>query len=328
MWTVRTIIGLSALTPTIWLAPFALPAFGQTAAPAASASPQIVDDGPLPHLLLRRAPDSYSVATSGAPAALSSASLPDAPQPGAGFALGVVSSSASPCQPSQPEVPNPGSAEPDSPTRTNNPCLQSSDPYQRFLSTPLPTSLTPGQKAHLAVHNLFDPGNLATVLGTAAFTIGTNSHTPYGPGWKGFGRNSGYSFVQDSTGEFFGTFLIPTITHEDPHYHRMPHANIARRVVHAVSRTVIAQNDDGHTIPNYSALLTYPICTELTNLYVPGVHGNGPSTVRRILTGYAGDPVDNLVTEFLPDVARRIHVRVIFVQRILNQVASDQYSLP
>ena len=81
-------------------------------------------------------------------------------------------------------------------------------------------------------------------------------------------------------------------------------------------------------MPNYATLLTYPIAAEIGNLYVPGINGNGPSTVERILTGYATDPVDNLITEFLPDVASRIHVRVIFVQRILNQIASDQTPLP
>jgi hypothetical protein len=30
----------------------------------------------------------------------------------------------------------------------------------------------------------------------------------------------------------------------------------------------------------------------------------------------------------LPDVARRIHVRVIFALRILNQVSSDDFTLP
>jgi hypothetical protein len=81
-------------------------------------------------------------------------------------------------------------------------------------------------------------------------------------------------------------------------------------------------------MPNYATLLTNPICAEISNLYVPGINGNGPSTVERIMTGYATDPIDNLVTEFLPDVARRIHIRIIFVQRVLNQVSSDQYTLP
>ena len=46
------------------------------------------------------------------------------------------------------------------------------------------------------------------------------------------------------------------------------------------------------------------------------------------MTGYATDPIENEITEFLPDLAKRIHIHVIFVQRVLNQVASDQYSLP
>jgi hypothetical protein len=33
-------------------------------------------------------------------------------------------------------------------------------------------------------------------------------------------------------------------------------------------------------------------------------------------------PIDNFVTEFLPDVARKIHVRVVLIQQIINQVAN------
>jgi len=216
----------------------------------------------------------------------------------------------------------------DSADGSREPCLQSPNPYARFLDTTAPAPLTPEQKAHLALHNLKDPGNLATIGYTSAFTIATNAHTAYGPGWKGFGSNAGYSLLQDATGEFFGTFLVPSLTHEDPHYHRMPHASFPRRFVHAVSRTLIAQSDNGSPMPNYATLLTNPICAEISNLYVPGINGNGPSTVERIMTGYATDPIDNLVTEFLPDVARRIHIRIIFVQRVLNQVSSDQYTLP
>ena len=91
---------------------------------------------------------------------------------------------------------------------------------------------------------------------------------------------------------------------------------------------MIAQSDTGRAMPNFSTLLTYPICAEISNLYVPGVHGNGPSTAARVMTGLATDPVDNIITEFLPDFAKHIHVKVIFVQQILNQVATDQYALP
>jgi hypothetical protein len=187
--------------------------------------------------------------------------------------------------------------------------------------------LKPAQKFELAARNLTNPHNLATISYNAAFTVATDSHTPYGPGWNGFMRDVHLSFTQDATGEFFGTFLIPSLTREDPHYHRMPGASIPRRIVHAVSRTVIAQSDSGAPMPNFCTLLGYPIDAEIANLYVPGIHTNGPSTVDRILTGYATDPIDNLITEFLPDVARHIHVHVIFAQRILNHISSQDYPL-
>ncbi len=257
-----------------------------------------------------------------------SASLPDAPTPA------VPPAAASPSRVPTASCHDTGSytngrSAADSTGRAPGPCLGIPNPYDRFLDTDVPVPLTPEQKGYLGLsHNLKDTSNLIAVTGTAALTIGANAHTAYGPGWKGFGKNAGYSFLQDATGEFFGTFLIPSLTHQDPHYRRMPHASIPRRILHAVSATVIAQNDDGASMPNYANLLTDPICAELSNLYVPGINGNGPSTVSRIMIGYATDPADNLITEFLPDVARHIHVRVIFVQRILNQVSSSQYSLP
>jgi hypothetical protein len=203
-----------------------------------------------------------------------------------------------------------------------NYCVNILDPYVRFLDTRVAIPMSPAQKGYLAFRNLSDPFNIATIVGTSAFTIGIDSHTAYGPGWKGFGKNAGVSLLQDATGEFFGTFAIPSITHEDPHYHRLPQASIPRRLLHAVSRTVIAQHDNGSLMPNYSTLLTYPIASEISNLYVPGIHGNVPSTTKRIFIGYALDPVNNVITEFLPDFAKHIHIRVIFVQQILNQIVA------
>jgi hypothetical protein len=107
----------------------------------------------------------------------------------------------------------------------------------------------------------------------------------------------------------------------------MPHAPFTRRLVYSISRTVVARSDSGKSIPNYATLLNYPIGAELANLYVPGIHPDGPSTVKRIFTGYALDPVNSLVNEFLPDVASHVHIRIIVVQRILNNVASGN-SIP
>ncbi len=72
---------------------------------------------------------------------------------------------------------------------------------------------------------------------------------------------------------------------------------------------------------NYGNLLGFAIDGQLENLYVPGIQTNGSATTSRYLIGLGTAPADNLVTEFLPDIARHIHLRIVLVQRIIDQVA-------
>jgi hypothetical protein len=193
--------------------------------------------------------------------------------------------------------------------------------FQRFISGPEVKPLTPKEKARLAVRNLLDPFNAITIAGTAAITIGSDPHSAYGPGLPGFWRYTGVSYSEDTTSEFFGTFLIPSIFHQDPHYHRMPHAPIPRRILNAIIQVGWTQSDTGKGIPNYASIIAAPIDAEIADLYVPGIESDLPTTTARVVTGWALAPTDNFITEFLPDVARRIHVRIVFVQEILNQVS-------
>jgi hypothetical protein len=196
--------------------------------------------------------------------------------------------------------------------------------FARFITGPEVKPLTPKEKARLAVRNLLDPFNAITILGNSAITVGADSHSPYGPGMPGFARNVGVSFAQDMTGEFFGTFLIPSIVHQDPHYHRMPGASIPRRIGHAIIQVAWTQGDNGKGMLNYANLVGYAIDDEISNLYVPGRTTNLPASAARYSIGIATSPIDNFITEFLPDVARRIHVRVVLVQRVIDQVAKTE----
>jgi hypothetical protein len=206
----------------------------------------------------------------------------------------------------------------------HKPCSELVYPYQRFLNTNIAIPLSWQQKGYLALHDLTDLSNLGTIVGVSAITFGASSHTAYGSGWGAYGKIVGVSLLQDTTGEFFGNFLIPSIAHQDPRYYRMPNAPIPKRLLYAVSRTFVSRHDDGGSMPNYGTLLTYPINSELSNLYVPGIRSDAASTVERIATGLAIDPANNLINEFLPDVAKHVHVRIIFVQQILNNIAANQ----
>jgi hypothetical protein len=234
-------------------------------------------------------------------------------------------------QPALPDAPKPAQAKP-TPTDPSSQfaasvCAKLPCPtplinwYMRFENGPQVKPLTPKEKAWLATKNLIDPFNLLTVFGEAGISVAADSHSPYGPGFPGFGRNAGVSFTQDMTGEFFNTFLIPSVMHQDPHYHRMPHASYAHRVFHAIDQVVWTQGDNGKGMLNYADLVGFAIDDEIGNLYVPGRETDAGATAERYAIGLATAPIDNFISEFLPDVARHIHVQVVVIQRIINQVA-------
>jgi hypothetical protein len=195
--------------------------------------------------------------------------------------------------------------------------------FERFLTGPEVKPHTPFDKAHQALHNVLDPFNALTILADDGISVGANPHSPYGPGLKGYAKSVGVSYTQDLTGEFFCTFLLPALTRQDPHYHRMPHASILRRAVHSAEQIVWTLGDDGKPMINYGDLVGGAAALAISNLYVPGQQTNVPSTVQRYFTGLATAPIDNLVSEFLPDVARHIHVQVVVFQRIINKVAQS-----
>lgn len=193
--------------------------------------------------------------------------------------------------------------------------------YKRFTDGPQVKPLTPWEKGWLALRNVTDPFNGITILLDAGIAVGSNSHSAYGPGMPGFARNVGVSYTQDITGEFFNTFLIPSIVHQDPHYHRMPHAGILRRVGHASLQVIWTQGDNGRGMPNYANIVGAMIDDEISNLYVPGRQTDLPASASRYGIELATAPIDNFVSEFLPDVASHIHVQIVVIQRIINQVA-------
>jgi hypothetical protein len=71
---------------------------------------------------------------------------------------------------------------------------------------------------------------------------------------------------------------------------------------------------------NYADLAGFAIEDEIGNLYVPGQKTNLPASAERYGISLGTAPIENFVIEFMPDVARRIHIRVILFQRIINQV--------
>ncbi|HEY1807228.1 MAG TPA: hypothetical protein VGG42_01640 [Acidobacteriaceae bacterium] len=228
-------------------------------------------------------------------------------------------------QPSYVPPPRPCSARACSrfaPTRSC--CQAGGEDYAFYLSENASPVYTPAKLAALAWHGVADPFNLLTIGGTSAISVATDAHSPYGPGFHGWARLSGVTLTEDMTGEFVGTFMIPSLDHQDPHYHREPNLSIMRRTLHCLIQPFWTVSDSGHPMPNYSTLVGSIIEEAVDVTYVPYQRmGWGPGA-ERIATGWATAPIGNFVTEFVPDVARHININVVFVQRIVDRVALEE----
>jgi hypothetical protein len=192
--------------------------------------------------------------------------------------------------------------------------------YMRFTNGPQVKPMTPSEKRWMATRNVVDPFNAITILGSSAIAVGANAHSQYGPGMTGFGRYVGVSYSQDATLEFFSTFLIPSIVHQDPHYHRMPNASIPRRIRHSIDQVFWTLGDNGKGMVNYADIVGFAIENEIGNLYVPGQRTNLPASAERYGISLGTAPIENFLSEFMPDLARRLHMRVVLFQWIINQV--------
>ena len=186
--------------------------------------------------------------------------------------------------------------------------------------------LTSMDKARIAASDVVDPFNLLTIAATAAITVGSDPHTGYGPGLEGWAKNSATLLTEDMTGAFFVTYAIPSLTHQDPRYYRMPDASIPRRIVNVIVQPVWSRSDKGGHMPNYGMLIGVPAAVALANIYVPGRKQGVWPIVQTSAISIASAPLDNLVSEFLPDVAKRFSFHIVLIQRIVNHLTLTEGS--
>ncbi|HEX4007092.1 MAG TPA: hypothetical protein VHX60_13030 [Acidobacteriaceae bacterium] len=203
-------------------------------------------------------------------------------------------------------------------------CEQIGDQFSAYLKQNAIHIYTPRELAAMAVRGVVDPFNLLTIAGTSAISIGTDSHSPYGPGMLGFAKLSGTSLTEDMTNAFVETFLIPSIDHQDPRFHRMPNAPLKMRVFHCIYQPIWTDSDTGKGMFNYSTVVGAVVDEAVDAAYVPFRRVGWGAGADRISINLATTPIGNFVTEFVPDVARHINVSVVIVQRVIDRVAIEE----
>jgi hypothetical protein len=167
-------------------------------------------------------------------------------------------------------------------------------------------SLTTKGKFVLFVEDSVDP---VTFLG-AAFNAGIDqaedSDRSFGQGAAGYGKRFGAELADNASGEFFKEFLYPTIFSEDPRYYRLAHGSARERLLHALEHVVVAHQENGGHMFNFSEWLGSASTAALSDTYHPDNRpGVGPAA-RAAGYGIAQDAGFDVLREFWPEIARKL----------------------
>jgi hypothetical protein len=178
-------------------------------------------------------------------------------------------------------------------------------------------------KFRLAVANVSDPFAILTTALDSEIGNATSGPSPLARGASGFGQRFGVAMAGEASSEFFSTFLISSIFRQDPHYHRDPDSPLGHRFTHALSYVVVTRSDSGKPMFNFAEFLG----TASSSLVEGGLHPEwekGPGAESgRIFISIGSDAAWNLMTEFLPDVARHMNPRLMLLRRLADKAAAQ-----
>jgi hypothetical protein len=167
--------------------------------------------------------------------------------------------------------------------------------------------MTAREKWNLGWRETIDPYNIASAALTAGESQGGNQTPKYGEGGVNFVRRFGASQADFATQNFFSAGVFANLLHQDPRYFRMgPQSSIVRRVVYCLDRLLIARQDSGRPAFNGSNIFGIILGIAASNAYYPAASRTGSVMTGRLGTSLMGGAVGNVLSEFWPDVQRKL----------------------
>jgi hypothetical protein len=175
--------------------------------------------------------------------------------------------------------------------------------------------LTPRKKLELAVDETMAPSRFLGSLFTAGVGQARNSLPGYGQEWAGYGKRFGSSVASNASNHLFGTFLLPSVLHQDPRYFVRVFGQPGGKIAYAVERVVVTRTDDGRETFNLSNILGGLMAESLANSYLPEGERTAGKTFARFGIRIGWGAVDNIVKEYWPNIFRSLGITKLVPSR-------------
>jgi hypothetical protein len=172
-------------------------------------------------------------------------------------------------------------------------------------------ALSMKQKFELFADQSVAPSRFLSSAAGAGIGQAQNSLAGYGQGAEGYGKRFASSMATGASTNFFGTFVIASVSHRDPRYFVTLHPGVRYRIGYALSRIVISRTDDGRNAANWPGILGPLLAESLANSYLPVKEQTAGRTFQRYGIRIGLNTASNALRQYWPTIFRRLGVTKI-----------------
>jgi hypothetical protein len=147
--------------------------------------------------------------------------------------------------------------------------------------------------------------SLSAGIISAGYGTAVDKPHEYGTHWVGFGQRYGMRLTGISTGNAIEATL-GSAWGEDPRYFHTVHAPFGERVKNILDLTVRAYHPDGERHPAYARYVAVFGNNFLSNTWRVPSENDWQHALERSGEGFAGRAISNAVSEFVPQVWRKV----------------------
>lgn len=167
-------------------------------------------------------------------------------------------------------------------------------------------ALTAKQKFGLFAKGTLDPFPFIVYAAQAGISQAHDTHHDYGQGAAGYSKRFAAALADGTSARLFGTYVFPSLLHQDPRYFRKNDGSGWSRARYSVSRAIITRSDSGKTQFNWSNVLGKFTAAGLSNVYYPNEDRGAGLTFSRVAISLAYQTIGNLAIEFWPEIRRKL----------------------
>lgn len=140
----------------------------------------------------------------------------------------------------------------------------------------------------------------------AGIAQATNTPSGYGQGADGYFKRFGSGLAFNSSNQFFGTFIISSVLHQDPRFFVMGNGSFGQSFKYALYRVVVTRTDSGGSAVNWRGLLGPMAASGLANTYLPENERTVGRTFERYGIFLATQAGANLMKEYWPTLFKNL----------------------